>query len=105
MSVFENVVSLAAMAVLVSYLCLKHRRRKQSRSGRDKPAEWTGKGMDVTPLKPAIEYVRRDYLAGRHSTRAICCRRNLIRLARQTVARTAYFQMRESQEHEQTHNS
>jgi hypothetical protein len=55
MSVFEYIVGLAAVAVLLSYLCLKHRQRKRSRSGRDDPAEWTGKGMDVTALKPAIE--------------------------------------------------
>ncbi|MGA2543684.1 MAG: hypothetical protein ABSG78_19220 [Verrucomicrobiota bacterium] len=103
MSVLEIIVGLAAVAVLLSYLCLKHRQRKHSRSGRDEPAEWTGKGMDVTALKPAIEGVRRDYLAGRHSARGIFCRRSLIRLARRTIARMAYFHSRESQEHEQIH--
>ncbi len=103
MSVFENIVGLAAVAVLLSYLGLKHRQREHSRSGRDEPAEGTGKGMDVTPLKPAIEGVRRDYLAGRHATRRMFFRRSLIRLARRTIGRMAYFHARESQEHEQIH--
>jgi len=103
MSVFEYIAGLAAVAVLLSYLCRKHRQRQHRRSGADEPAEWTGKAMDVTALKPAIEGVRRDYLIGRHATRSIFCRRTLIKIARRTIARMAYFHTREWREHEAIH--
>jgi len=101
MSAFEIIIRLAAVAVLASYLHLKHRQRARCRPGACDPAEWTGKSIDVTKLKPAVEDLRRDYLAARQPTRGIFFHRNLFELARRRVARLAYFQDKESEEQAQ----
>ena len=103
MSALEVIIGLTSVAVLSSYLYLKHRQRVRHRSKRYNPAEWTGKAIDITKLKPTVEHVRRDYLAARQSTRFILFHRSLLGIARRTVARLAYFQDRESHEHAHDH--
>jgi hypothetical protein len=98
---FEIIIGLSMVAVLSSYLFIKDRQRMRSRFERHGWAEWPGKAIDVTPIKPVIEDLRRDYLAARAPTRGIFFHRSLLRLARRTIARMAYFQEREPEEHRQ----
>jgi hypothetical protein len=102
MSAFEIIIGLAAVAMLSSYLYVKRRQRVRSRSERYDPPKWTGKPIDVTKLKPALEAVRRDYPSARQSTRGIFFHRSLLGLARRAVARLAYFHDRASEEPAQT---
>jgi len=101
MSTFEILFRLTVVVVLSSYLYLKHRQRVRRRSERYKPAEWTGKPIDVTQLKPILEKLRRDYLGARQPSIGVPFHRSLLGLARRTVVQLAYFQERES--HEQAH--
>jgi hypothetical protein len=103
LSALEVIIRLAAVAVLSSYLYLKHRQRvrRQWVNGYPKgynPAEWTGKGIDVTPIKPGLEDVRRDYLAARYTASGTFFHRSLLGLARRTVAGLAFFHDREPAE-------
>jgi hypothetical protein len=90
MSDLEIILRVAAVAALSSYLFFKHRQRVRSRYEPYAPAQWTGKAIDVTPLKPTVEDVRRDYLAARQPPSDMFHRRILLGLARHTVARLAY---------------
>jgi len=96
MTAFEIVIELIGVVVLSCYLYSKHRQRIRRQSKRYDAAEWVGKPIDVTKLKPTVEDVRCDYLAARLSTRGILFHRSLLGIARRTVARLAYFQDRES---------
>ena len=104
MSALEVIIGLTSVAVLSSYLYLKHRQRVRHRSKRYNPAEWTGKAIDITKLKPTVEEVRHDYLAGRQSTRGRLFHRRLLELARRAVTRLEYFQDKESHEHAHEHS-
>jgi len=104
MTNFEIVMRLTSVAVLSSYLYLKHRERMRRRLQGCNPAEWTGKPIDVANLKPTVEEVRHDYLAGRQSTRGRLFHRRLLELARRAVTRLEYFQDKESHEHAHEHS-
>jgi hypothetical protein len=99
MSILEVTIWLAVVAALASYLYAKHRQRLRSASERYDPAKWTGKAIDVTKLKPRVEDVRRDYLAARQPAKGLCFHRALMDLARQAVARLAYFHDRPPEPH------
>ena len=99
MSDLEMIIGLAVVAMLSSFLYIRHRQRVHQQYERSDPVQWTGQAIDVTKLKPTIEDLRRDYLAARQSTRGIHFHRSLLGLARRTVARLAYFHDRESEEH------
>jgi hypothetical protein len=103
MSSIEVTIRLAAVAVLASYLYVKHRQRVRNWSEPYDPARWTGKPMDVTKLKPTVEEVRRNYLVAQQPTRGIFFHRSLLGLARRTVVRLAFFHSKESEEHAQRH--
>jgi hypothetical protein len=103
MSTFETLFGLTGVVVLSSYLYLKHRQRMRRESKRGKPAEWTGKPIDVIQLKPTLEKLRRDYLAARQPSIGVPFHRSLLGLARRTVVRLAYFQDRESNEQAHAH--
>jgi hypothetical protein len=105
MSGTEIILWLGLVALLGSYLCLKHRQRVRSHYERYESAEWTGKAIDVTELKPKVEEVRRNYLEARQPVKSPCFHRALIELARQAVARLAYFHDRVPEEHAQTRSS
>jgi hypothetical protein len=98
MSAFDIIIGLAGVVVLLSCLYVKRRRTVRSRSERYDPAKWTGKSIDTTKLKPALEAVRRDYRSAPQSTRGIFFHRSLLGLARRAVTRLAYFHDRASEE-------
>ena len=105
MSETDVAIWLAVAAVLVAgNLYTKHRQRVRSRKQRYDPAEWTGKGIEVTSLRPKIEQVRRDHLAARQPARGRCFHRALLNWARQAVARLPYFRDKESEDHARTHS-
>lgn len=95
---FDLILEVAAVAVLAGYLYLKHRQRMRRLYERYDAAEWTGKPIDVTKLKPGVEGVRRDYLAARPTARGIVFHRGLLGLARRSITQFAYFHDRESKE-------
>jgi hypothetical protein len=101
MSVTEVIIRLALVALLASYLVFKHCQRERQRVGSRNPAEWTGKGIDVTALKPTLEEVRRSY--PRPSQKGACFHRGLLALARRAVTDFAYFQEQEEQPNGEKH--
>jgi hypothetical protein len=100
-SVTEVIIRLALVALLVSYLLFRQWQRDRQRIGPTNPAEWTGKGIDVTPIKPTLEEVRRCY--PRPPRSGSCLHRNLLVLARRTVAHFEYFQEHEPTDKEEKH--
>jgi hypothetical protein len=104
MSVTEDIIQLmlaALLAVLGSYLILKHWQREIRRVGPTNPGEWSGKGIDVTPIKPTLEQVRRNY--PQPQRRGVCFHRSLLALARRTVAHLGYFKERGAAANEEKH--
>jgi hypothetical protein len=103
MSVVEIIIRLVVVALLASYLFLKHRQRERNWSPED-PAKWTGTAIDATKLIPTVKQVRHDYLAARRSPPpGIWYRRGLAALARRTVGRLAYFRDRKAEDDAQNH--
>jgi hypothetical protein len=99
MSVVEIIVRLAALALLASYLFIKHRQRARNWSGPKDPAKWTGQAIDATRLRPAINRVRHDYLAARQPpVRGVWYRKAMLALAGRTVGRLSFFRDRKSEE-------
>jgi hypothetical protein len=86
------------VSLLVSYLYLKHCQRVRPWREREEAWEWDGQVFDVTPIKPAIENVRRDYLAARAPAKGAGFHRVFLRLAQEGVARLAYFRSRRPEE-------
>jgi hypothetical protein len=88
------IIQLGALAVLGSYLILKHRHRVLRLPPPD-TSDWTGKGLDVSRLQPRISRLRRDYLSelvpapdgGRF-------RRGLVAYARRKLGRLRFFSAR-----------
>jgi hypothetical protein len=103
MSGGETILGLGVVAVLAGYLYTRHRQRMRSLAEQYDPAEWTGKGIDLTDVKPRVEEVRRNYLAARQPAKSLCFHRVLLEMARRTVVRLGYFQHRESEDHVRTH--
>jgi hypothetical protein len=99
MSGVEVILWLAGVAVLANYLWHKHRQRMRSQQERYDPAEWNGKAIVVTTLKPRIEDVRRNYLAACPPAKGVCFHRALIELARHAVAQLPYFHDRAPEHH------
>src|SRR5579859_5175962 len=99
MSVVEIIVRLAALALLASYLFIKHRQRTRKWSGPKDPAKWTGQAIDAARLMPTIDRVRHDYLAARPPpAQSIWHRKALLALAGQTVGRLSFFRDRKSED-------
>jgi hypothetical protein len=88
---------LIPLSLLVGCLCFQHikRERERRRAEREFAAKWGGKAIDISPLKPAIENLRRDYAAARPATRGISFHRALLALARDTIGRLPFFQHNE----------
>jgi len=103
MSGTDIILWLGLLALVGVYICIKHRQTLHSKPQPCDPAEWTGKAIDITPLRPKVEEVRRDYLAAHPPAQGVCFRRALIELARQAVARLAYFHDRVPEDHTQMH--
>ncbi len=95
MSGTEFVLWLALLALLVCYVLIKRRQVLRTQWEPCDPAEWTGKGIDVSGLIPRVEGVRRDYLAARQPVKGLCFHQALLELARKAVARLDYFQHKE----------
>jgi hypothetical protein len=101
MAGFEfTLFEVAALAVLAGYLFIKHRKRARNWAPPCDPAQWTGKAIDVTELKPAVENARRSGWVSRQTVRG-CFHKALLRLMRRNVTRFGYFHERKSEEHQQ----
>jgi hypothetical protein len=92
MSVVEFILSLACLALLVSYLWGKHRQRNRARGLPEESAGWTGRGFDAALIRPRLEQIRHNYTAQVHARpHEFLKRRSLVALARATLGRFAYF--------------
>ena len=99
MSIAEVIIRLAIVALLASYLVIKHRQRERNWTPNEDPGIWTGRGIDATKLKPALDRVRRDYLATRRSSaREAGYHRRLLALMGRAVGRLSFFQKRKTEE-------
>jgi hypothetical protein len=94
----DIVLWLALVGLLGLYAYIKHRQALRWQGDSDEPANWIGKAIDVTDLKPKLETVRRNYLAARQLAPGLCFHRALVELARHAVAGLAYFRDREPEE-------
>ena len=103
MSGIEATIRLAVVAVLASYLYVKHRQRVRNWGEPYDPTKWTGHGIDVVKLKPRVEELRRDHLRGQPPAKGLSFHRALLDVARRAVVRLAFFHDRESESHEHTH--
>ena len=103
MSGTDIILWLGLVALLGSYFYIKHRRAVRSRSEPSDAAKWSGNSIDVTQIKPRVEDVRRNHLPAQQPAKGLCFHRALIELARQAVARLAYFHDRASEDHPQAH--
>ena len=101
MSVTEVIIRLAIVALLASYLLFSYWRRARRRVGLTNPAEWLGKGIDVTAFKPTIDEVRRTYSRPRPT--GVCLHRSLLTLARRAVVHLGYFQDRDPAANQKEH--
>jgi hypothetical protein len=99
MSGLEIIFWLVVFALLAYYAWIKHRHRLRVPPKPCDPAQWTGKGIDVSRIIPKVEVVRRDHLAVRQPPKGLCFHRALVELARKAVADFAYFHDREPQDH------
>ena len=98
MGATEIVLWLTLLALLAGCVCIKRRQMLRTPGEPCDPAEWTGKGIDVSGLIPKVEKVRGDYLAARQPVKGLCFHWALVELARKAVVGLAYFQQRESQQ-------
>ena len=87
------------VAALFGFLWLRHDQRVSRRARSLAELGWRGAGFDPTPLKPRIEAVRRDPLAGQSSPVGFDFHVALLATVREAVARSAYFEQKEP-EHE-----
>lgn len=101
MSLTEIIIRLVLVGFLVAYLCFRYWRRQSVSIPPSNDAEWTGKGIDVAPIKPTLEEVRRTY--ARPPTRGICFHRSLLALARRAVGHLAFFHERQSEPSHENH--
>jgi hypothetical protein len=90
-------ITIRLVGVLAGYLWIKHWQRVGNWSEQYDPAKWTGRAMDVARLKGRVAELRSDYLKRRVPTRGVRFHRSVLDLARQLVARLAYFHDRESE--------
>jgi hypothetical protein len=88
------------LAVLALGLFIKERR---AGSEAFNPAKWTGKSIDVAPLKTKLGDVRHDYLAARPTPTAVCFHKALLLYARRAITRLAYFRHHKPDEHFNAH--
>ena len=103
MAATEIILWVALVVLLGCYIYIKHRQWVRGVPHQDDPEQWSGKAIDVTPLQPKVEAVRRNHLAARTSVAGVCFHRALLELARQAVARLGYFHDREPESHAQAH--
>jgi len=91
-------LELSALVVLAVYLFFKAHQRARHRAGQFDPAQWTGKAIDVTGLRPAVEKARHEGYVSHRRTIGTCFHRALLGLMRRDVTRFAYFQHKEEAE-------
>ena len=96
-----TIAELLLLVLLVRILCRK--RSKRLLTKRRGLTEWTGKGIDVAPLRPKVEAVRRNPLAGRPAPRGWCFHRSLLAFSRRSVLRFAYFHHHDAEDRLHTH--
>lgn len=94
-SVAGPMLKLAAVTFLAAYLLSKHRQRMRNRTPTEEPAPWTGQTLDATRLRPAVDRVRRDYLAHQSPRlHSLSHRTSLLALAGEAIRRLSFFRDR-----------
>jgi hypothetical protein len=104
MTWFRLIIELTALMLGVGYLYSKHLQRVRSSTPPEVPGNWTGHGIETSELKPRVEQMRRDYLAGRQGRKGVCFHRYLLGLARRAVMRLGYFRHGEPGKHAHDHS-
>ncbi len=94
-----TLLELGTLALLTGYLALRLRKRMREQT-RPHTAHWTGKAIDTTLLKPAVDRARRHGWRA-HPIRGVYFHKALLLLIRRNVTRFEYFQERKSEEHQQ----
>ncbi len=88
-------VGLATVMVLTGFLLWKRSQRLPARYIRSDPSLWTGRGIDVTPLKPKVEDLRQNFQTAVPPAKGVCFHRAFLYSVRRLVAHFAYFQDRQ----------
>jgi hypothetical protein len=103
MSSIEIILRLLCVAALSSYLWHQHRRRhpRTPKPCRSLGTEnQIGKAIDVTVFRPVIEVLRREHFVFPLSAGASAFHKRFVDMARQTVARLAWFRGRDLERHD-----
>jgi hypothetical protein len=94
-----ELIELAALFVLCTFLYLSYRRRVLDRAEPDHWTPWEGgKAFDATDLNKTLKRVRSDHLAARPQPKATPFHRSLVSFARRAVAHLPYFRDRATHE-------
>jgi hypothetical protein len=87
------ILCLIALAALVGFLLGKCNERSRKRSAPPRPLPRVGNVINVAPLRPRLEELRRDYSSAAHAhERGIEARESLVAAARSKLTRLPFFQ-------------
>lgn len=92
MSDNEVILRLFTVALLVAFLIYKQAERARKRAAFRRQFQREGDVINVAPLRPRLEAVRRDYPAAAHVRgRGVQSREGLITAARRKLCRLPFF--------------
>lgn len=92
MSDNEVILRLSTVALLVGYLTYMQWGRARKRAAFRRQFHRAGEVIDVAPLRPRLDEVRRNYTASAHAqARGIHARENLVASARQKLSQLPFF--------------
>lgn len=93
MSGNEVILRLSTVALLAGFLIYRQWERARKRAAFRRQFHRDGEVIDVAPLRPRLEKVRRNYTAAAHGhARDIQTREDLVASARRKLSRLPFFQ-------------
>jgi hypothetical protein len=93
------VLKLVAIGLLAGYLVFTRRERLRKRTPIEDAAKWTGKPIDATKPRPAVERVRSDYIAAQaRVSQSLPYRRSLLAMAGRAIRRLPFFRERQCED-------
>ena len=92
MSDNEVIIRLTTVLLLVAFLVYKHVERARKRAAFRRQFQREGDVIDVAPLRPRLEAIRREFSQAAHErTHGLHAREGLIAAARRKLIRLPFF--------------
>ncbi len=92
MSDNEVIIRLTAVLLLLAFLVYKHVERARERAAFQRQFQREGEVINVAPLRPRLEALRRDYSHAAHAhARGIPVREGLVAAARRKLSQLPFF--------------